>query len=385
MEIQQNETNKTNKKSKLLKKATKVMTKKAGKFFFVKLYLSLGLVALIALLCIGIIASMQATTSSTTNKTEYEGNGLSISEDVLKWRDTVEKYANEYEVPELIPYILAIMQVESGGELPDLMQSSESLGLPVNTLQEEESIEQGVKYLKSAFQRAELYGLENDYMAIIQSYNFGVAYLSYLGQKELTHSLDVAEQYSRDVVAPSLGNTTGKKRSYVNNVSMESGKTYFYANGGNFHYSFLVNQYIGAARGSSGGGMVDPQNYFDVIMEEALNYNGWSYVWGGTTPVTGFDCSGLVQWVFSKAGITTGRDTKAQWSHSVPIEPTEARSGDLVFFKGTYGTPDNISHVGIYINETTMYDSSSKGIGYKTWNQGYWLSHFAGIRRIIGQ
>lgn len=375
MEKQQN---KSNLQSLLLKRAAKGFRKKYGLFLGFKGWMIIGVVSLFVLFAIGIIASVQTTSTKSTPQTEIIGGTLALSEDVLKWQSTVEEYANEYEVPELVPYILAIMQVESGGKIPDLMQSSESLGLPVNTLQYEESIEQGVKYLKNTFERAKVYGNETDFLGIIQAYNFGSAYITYLGKNGLTHNIDTAEQYSKDVVAPSLGNHSGAKNSYVNSTSIKFGKTYLYKNGGNFFYSYLVQQYLGA----SGGSVIDPQNYFDSIMQEALKFNGWTYVWGGDSPTTGFDCSGLVQWIFAKAGITTGRVTKQQWANSVPISPEEARSGDLVFFKGTYGTPDNISHVGIYINETTMYDASSSGVGYKTWNDGYWAKHFAGIRRL---
>ena len=65
---------------------------------------------------------------------------------MLKIRPGFEKYAKEYGVEEYVNILLAIIQVESGGTAEDVMQSSESLGLPPNSLSTEESIKQGVKY-----------------------------------------------------------------------------------------------------------------------------------------------------------------------------------------------------------------------------------------------
>lgn len=58
--------------------------------------------------------------------------GSSVSEEVLKHRAMVEKYAKESDITEYVPILLAIIQVESGGTMEDVMQSSESAGLPPN-------------------------------------------------------------------------------------------------------------------------------------------------------------------------------------------------------------------------------------------------------------
>lgn len=94
-------------------------------------------------------------------------------------------------------------------------------------------------------------------------------------------------------------------------------------------------------------------------MDEAIKYIiGWSYSWGGYTPSMGFDCSGLVQYAFGKAGISLPRVASQQRQVTEKIDIKDAKPGDLVFFKGTYGAPDHISHVGFYVDETRMYDSN---------------------------
>ena len=72
--------------------------------------------------------------------------GMNLSAEVLKHQPMVEKYAKEYGISKYVPYLLAIIQVESGGTAEDVMQSSESMGLPPNSLDTESSIKQGCKY-----------------------------------------------------------------------------------------------------------------------------------------------------------------------------------------------------------------------------------------------
>ena len=72
--------------------------------------------------------------------------GMNLSAEVLKHQPMVEKYARENGISEYVNVLLAIIQVESGGTAEDVMQSSESLGLPPNSLDTESSIKQGCKY-----------------------------------------------------------------------------------------------------------------------------------------------------------------------------------------------------------------------------------------------
>lgn len=174
----------------------------------------------------------------------FEGayGNVGLSEAVLRWKSEVERVAREHDVLDQVPILLAMMMVESGGRYPDLFQASESLGLPVNTLNERESIAQGVKYYAQALAMAR--ENEVDEWSAVQSYNFGLSYISFIASNGKRHTTDLAERYSRNVVAPSLGNTTGVKNVYINAVSIADGRTYQYNNGGNFHYVGLVRQFI---------------------------------------------------------------------------------------------------------------------------------------------
>ena len=102
---------------------------------------------------------------------------------------------------------------------------------------------------------------------------------------------------------------------------------------------------------------------------------------GGSTPETGFDCSGYVCWVYNQAGYDVGRTTaNGLWQKSQHISEAEAKPGDLVFFKGTYDTP-GMSHVGIYLGNGKMV-SAGDPIKYADIHSSYWQQYLAGFGRL---
>lgn len=114
----------------------------------------------------------------------------------------------------------------------------------------------------------------------------------------------------------------------------------------------------------------------------ALASLGVDYKWGGTTRVTGFDCSGLVAHVFKQAyGISLPRNTAQQSRAGMPVPPENLQVGDLVFFN-TQGRP--YSHVGIYIGEQRFVHAPKPGSIVRTENlkARYWATRFDGARRI---
>ncbi|MED3126777.1 MULTISPECIES: lysozyme family protein [Bacillus] len=179
-----------------------------------------------------------------------------LPQQVLRWQSMVESECSAQGVSELVPYVLGIIMVESDGNsetTPDIMQSSESQGWPMNTIKNpKDSIYYGVKHLKGAFDDAKKNGI-TDLSAIVQSYNFGRAYLRWLASNNKQHSLPVADLYSKTVVAPSLGNTTGAMVKYSQPIAVAYNGGYRYKNGGNFFYSEIVKQYVDFDGGNGGG------------------------------------------------------------------------------------------------------------------------------------
>jgi cell wall-associated NlpC family hydrolase len=106
----------------------------------------------------------------------------------------------------------------------------------------------------------------------------------------------------------------------------------------------------------------------------ALQYLGVPYVWGGSSP-SGFDCSGLVMYVYAQLGISLPHYTVSQWDVTEPISSSEMQPGDLVFF-------DGLGHVGIYIGGGQFVDAPHTGSVVRIDSLAAWGGSFDGARRV---
>lgn len=169
------------------------------------------------------------------------GSNITGNANIVAW---LEKYTKLYGISDYIGLAYALIMVENPGTdgTDDIMQSSESAGLAPNTLSGEASVKQGCKHLAEQIKNGQDQNV--DIWGVMQGYNFGSAYIPWLSNRGGVNTTDLAEVYSRTVVAPSLGNTTGATYSYVNAVSQADGRTYLYLNGGNFHYAAMIRQYV---------------------------------------------------------------------------------------------------------------------------------------------
>ncbi|MGC8625994.1 MAG: NlpC/P60 family protein [Acidimicrobiales bacterium] len=117
------------------------------------------------------------------------------------------------------------------------------------------------------------------------------------------------------------------------------------------------------------------------VVADAEKYIGTPYLWGGTNPSQGVDCSGLVQDVFADLGTSLPRTSQEQARAGVPVASlADAQPGDLVFFPGTDGTAAAPGHVGIYIGNGEMIDAPYAGAKVRVDPVGDPTE----IRRIIG-
>lgn len=115
-----------------------------------------------------------------------------------------------------------------------------------------------------------------------------------------------------------------------------------------------------------------------AALEAARTRIGDPYVSGGAKP-GGFDCSGLMVWAFSKAGITLPRTSFQQYRDGASIPQASIQPGDLVFFD-TAGP--GASHVGIATSPTRVISATSHGVMEHAITTGYWGSHYVGARRV---
>jgi cell wall-associated NlpC family hydrolase len=120
------------------------------------------------------------------------------------------------------------------------------------------------------------------------------------------------------------------------------------------------------------------------VLARARAQIGKPYVWGGASPQTSFDCSGLVQWAYRQLGVALPRTAQQQYGATARLTPDQLQPGDLVFFRNTYPSAEPITHVGIYVGNGRMINAPTQGdvIREMPVFTGYWGAHYAGAGRV---
>jgi peptidoglycan DL-endopeptidase CwlO len=133
---------------------------------------------------------------------------------------------------------------------------------------------------------------------------------------------------------------------------------------------------IGASASTSSASVAPPSQYTGVV-GIAMRYLGVPYVWGGQSP-SGFDCSGLVAYVYAQVGVSLPHYTGAQWNVGVPVSRSDLQPGDLVFF-------DGLGHVGIYIGGNEFIHAPHTGDVVRISSMSGWYADtYVGARRVTG-
>lgn len=124
----------------------------------------------------------------------------------------------------------------------------------------------------------------------------------------------------------------------------------------------------------------------EALVEFALQFVGYDYVWGGRHPDTGFDCSGLVYYVYRHFGYAVDRTATDQWYYedSWEVSLDELLPGDLLFFSKTHSV-DDIYHIGIYVGDGQYLHAanSQRGVVVDSIYSDYFESYCFAARRII--
>jgi cell wall-associated NlpC family hydrolase len=137
-----------------------------------------------------------------------------------------------------------------------------------------------------------------------------------------------------------------------------------------------------------GGGFTDAARDNPVV-SIAMRYLGVRYQWGGASPATGFDCSGLVKYVFGKLGVSLPHYAASQWysPDTVWVAPTRLQPGDLVFFTGSDGTRKAPGHVGIYVDDGYIIDAPHTGsfVRIDSLSEPKLAAEYVGAKKIVSR
>ena len=119
------------------------------------------------------------------------------------------------------------------------------------------------------------------------------------------------------------------------------------------------------------------------IADFAMQYKGYAYVYGGTTPSGGFDCSGFVYYVYNSCGYSLSRSCQTQAKSGRAVTKDSLQPGDLVFFNNT--SDGTIGHVAIYIGDGNIIHAATtkKGVRVDTIESGYYNTYYYSARRIV--
>ena len=146
------------------------------------------------------------------------------------------------------------------------------------------------------------------------------------------------------------------------------------------------NPYAASAASTSGSAnngtpVPAPSKTGNELVDFALQYVGYNYKYGGMSPSTGFDCSGLVSYVYKNFGVTLTRSSAGQYKNDgTKISKDELAPGDLLFF----GTGSGINHVGIYMGDDEFVHASGERVGVviSRLDSTYYINHYKGAKRI---
>lgn len=128
-----------------------------------------------------------------------------------------------------------------------------------------------------------------------------------------------------------------------------------------------------------------PSPIADDVLMRAIGLVGTPYRWGGNTPDSGFDCSGLIKYVYrDAAGISLPRSTREMIVMRAPtVDAGSLQSGDLVFF--ATGGGSQVSHAGIYVGEGRFVHAPSTGgtVRLDYLSNSYWAKAYLQAKRVI--
>jgi len=262
---------------------------------------------------------------------------------ILQWEHLVREACEKYGIPEYVNMILAIIQVESGGDaerFPDIMQASESQGLSPNTIDDPElSIDRGTHYFAQLLSKARTLHLDD--RAALQAYNYGEDFLHWLANTNKQYSFLHAELYARE-------KSNRQTVNYTHPVALAHGFSWRYAYG-NMFYVPIVTNYL----------WLENSDFLEAAINEIGTIQGEKYwQWYGFEGRVEW-CAIFVSWVADQVGyLNQEKIIKSanclqmiNWltekgNYRKTSESYHPQPGDLIFFDWNGGGTGK-DHVGI--------------------------------------
>ncbi len=153
-------------------------------------------------------------------------------------------------------------------------------------------------------------------------------------------------------------------------------KVTYYGSTGYMHSGYLTQSTTSGSTSTSYSGKGS------AIASTAKQYVGYRYNYYGNSPAEGFSCTGLVQWVLSRNGVSVPLSLWGQYSRGYYVSRGDLRPGDIVFFQNTWWA--GLSHAGVYVGNGWMVDAStpSTGVVWSNIYSSYYSYRWYGGRRI---
>ncbi|WP_408895241.1 lysozyme family protein [Paenibacillus taichungensis] len=285
---------------------------------------------------------------------EWLPGTAAVPDVVLRYEPLVRKYLELKGLDQLTQLVLALIMQETGGRYLDVMQSSESLGLPPNTLTDPElSIKVGIDHFAAVYASA-----GGDINLTLQAYNFGGGYIKYAKENGGGYTKENALAFSQ-MMAKKKGWERYGDPLYVDHV---------------MRYYNATSTVI---KVPNEGQIFDVQEVLDVMTK----YLGHPYLMGGRDPFgAGIDCSGLIEFAFRQIGVNMSGTARNQYDKTVEIRAEDARPGDFVFWSTYKAGP---SHIGMYLGDGKFINSGSTyGVSIDTMHRWRKIPFF-GYRRLV--
>lgn len=201
-------------------------------------------------------------------------------------------------------------------------------------------------------------------------------YAGYLEHPELQMKWFIEHALEAKAEDPALAGSPSTWGEWVANVEQPAAQY-------RFRYQLQLDTARSLLRSADLTAIVDHHLHLESPGKEALDvatkYLGTPYRWGGATPTTGFDCSGLVQYSYAQIGIELPRVAAQQFDVGIPVGRDHLRPGDAVFFAEN----GYVHHVGLYIGDGKFIDAPETGqeVRVDSLSDPYFATQYAGARR----